>query len=222
MEQQNALEHLTADQKWETVITERTKAKSSGSRRGSTGGIGAFGRFILRLFFCSKPRPGSDRHLRLCALPDPPARLLNPRKRTKTHARAPLRGRYKQFASLTFPRPTLRRSWTRPFRVRFFCPMGLSVHLMLGKKSSTRSRQPAVGAADKRCGEHGVGLRRAASGARDAPSGRNQGPQGSDRTLAGKGDESTPRVSASYPLAFPRGVFACVACVGVCIKKKGL
>ena len=37
MEQQDALRHLTAEQKWETVISERAKAK--GGRRGSTGGI---------------------------------------------------------------------------------------------------------------------------------------------------------------------------------------
>lgn len=40
IEQQDALKHLTVEQKWETVVTERAKAKSSGSRRGSTGGIG--------------------------------------------------------------------------------------------------------------------------------------------------------------------------------------
>lgn len=40
-EQQHALEHLTAELKWETVINERAKAKGGGSRRGSTGGIGA-------------------------------------------------------------------------------------------------------------------------------------------------------------------------------------
>lgn len=40
MQQQDALKHLTAEQKWETVITERAKAKGGGSRRGSTGGIG--------------------------------------------------------------------------------------------------------------------------------------------------------------------------------------
>eukprot|EP00752_Nemacystus_decipiens_P009913 g8845.t1 len=43
MEQQDALKHLTAEQKWETVITERAKAKGGGSRRGSTGGIPAPG-----------------------------------------------------------------------------------------------------------------------------------------------------------------------------------
>lgn len=40
MEQQNALKHYTLEQKWETVTTERMKAKGGGNRRGSTGGIG--------------------------------------------------------------------------------------------------------------------------------------------------------------------------------------
>lgn len=40
IEQQDALKHLTVEQKWETVVTERAKAKGSGSRRGSTGAIG--------------------------------------------------------------------------------------------------------------------------------------------------------------------------------------
>lgn len=40
MEQQDALRHLTVEQKWETVNTERAKAKGTGHRRGSTGGIG--------------------------------------------------------------------------------------------------------------------------------------------------------------------------------------
>lgn len=39
MQQQDALKHLTAEQKWETVVTERAKTKGGGSRRGSTGGI---------------------------------------------------------------------------------------------------------------------------------------------------------------------------------------
>lgn len=40
VEQQDALRHLTAEQKWETVVTERARAKGGGGRRGSTGGIG--------------------------------------------------------------------------------------------------------------------------------------------------------------------------------------
>lgn len=40
IQQDDALAHLTAEQKWETVVIEQAKAKGGGNRRGSTGGIG--------------------------------------------------------------------------------------------------------------------------------------------------------------------------------------